>query len=162
MFVFRLWRAPAEEPHLVGPARLIGALPTDATTHRRRRPARVRGRRDLPVRGAVRRVARPPRRAGRHRHVPARAVGRAARVGGTRADRRRAVRVAAQHQRRARHAAVVEGEPVDAARRLAADRVRDLRRSPHRPAARLAAARGAVPHRRAVGVRDRGARRTGA
>ncbi len=27
-FVFRLWRAPAEEPHLVGPARLIGALPT--------------------------------------------------------------------------------------------------------------------------------------
>jgi cation:H+ antiporter len=31
-FVFRLWRAPAEEPHLVGPARLIGALPT---LHRR-------------------------------------------------------------------------------------------------------------------------------
>jgi cation:H+ antiporter len=28
VFVFRLWRAPAEEPHLVGPARLIGALPT--------------------------------------------------------------------------------------------------------------------------------------
>src|SRR5205823_2935649 len=28
MFVFRLWRAPSEEPHLVGPARLIGALPT--------------------------------------------------------------------------------------------------------------------------------------
>jgi cation:H+ antiporter len=27
VFVFRLWRAPAEEPHLVGPARLIGALP---------------------------------------------------------------------------------------------------------------------------------------
>jgi cation:H+ antiporter len=27
-FVFRLWRSPAEEPHLVGPARLIGALPT--------------------------------------------------------------------------------------------------------------------------------------
>ena len=27
-FVFRLWRAPAEEPHLVGPARLIGSLPT--------------------------------------------------------------------------------------------------------------------------------------
>lgn len=27
-FVFRLWRAPAEEPHLVGPARLIGELPT--------------------------------------------------------------------------------------------------------------------------------------
>jgi cation:H+ antiporter len=27
-FVFRLWGAPAEEPHLVGPARLIGALPT--------------------------------------------------------------------------------------------------------------------------------------
>lgn len=27
-FVFRLWRAPAEEPHLVGPARLIGTLPT--------------------------------------------------------------------------------------------------------------------------------------
>ena len=27
-FVFRLWRAPAEEPHLVGPARLIGDLPT--------------------------------------------------------------------------------------------------------------------------------------
>jgi cation:H+ antiporter len=27
-FVCRLWRAPAEEPHLVGPARLIGALPT--------------------------------------------------------------------------------------------------------------------------------------
>src|SRR3954462_3450371 len=26
-FVFRLWRAPAEEPHLVGPARLIGSLP---------------------------------------------------------------------------------------------------------------------------------------
>jgi cation:H+ antiporter len=26
-FVFRLWRAPAEEPHLVGPARLIGARP---------------------------------------------------------------------------------------------------------------------------------------
>ena len=24
VFVFRLWRAPAEEPHLVGPARLIG------------------------------------------------------------------------------------------------------------------------------------------
>ena len=28
MFVLRLWRAPSEEPHLVGPARLIGALPT--------------------------------------------------------------------------------------------------------------------------------------
>jgi cation:H+ antiporter len=28
MFVYRLWRAPSEEPHLVGPARLIGALPT--------------------------------------------------------------------------------------------------------------------------------------
>jgi cation:H+ antiporter len=27
-FVFRLWRAPADEPHLVGPARLIGVLPT--------------------------------------------------------------------------------------------------------------------------------------
>jgi cation:H+ antiporter len=27
-FVYRLWRAPSEEPHLVGPARLIGALPT--------------------------------------------------------------------------------------------------------------------------------------
>jgi cation:H+ antiporter len=27
-FVFRLWRAPAEEPHLVGPARLIGSLST--------------------------------------------------------------------------------------------------------------------------------------
>jgi cation:H+ antiporter len=27
-FVFRLWRAPAEVPHLVGPARLIGDLPT--------------------------------------------------------------------------------------------------------------------------------------
>jgi cation:H+ antiporter len=27
-FVFRLWRAPAEEPDLVGPARLIGELPT--------------------------------------------------------------------------------------------------------------------------------------
>jgi cation:H+ antiporter len=27
-FVVRLWRAPAEEPHLVGPARLIGSLPT--------------------------------------------------------------------------------------------------------------------------------------
>jgi cation:H+ antiporter len=27
-FVLRLWRAPAEEPHLVGPARLIGALST--------------------------------------------------------------------------------------------------------------------------------------
>src|ERR1700750_710389 len=27
-FVFRMWRAPAEEPHLVGPARLIGRLPT--------------------------------------------------------------------------------------------------------------------------------------
>ncbi len=26
-FVFRLWHAPAEEPHLVGPARLIGGLP---------------------------------------------------------------------------------------------------------------------------------------
>jgi cation:H+ antiporter len=26
-FVFRLWRSPAEEPHLVGPARLLGALP---------------------------------------------------------------------------------------------------------------------------------------
>ena len=32
-------------------------------------------------------------------------------------------------ERRTRHAAVVEGEPVDAARRLAADRVRDLRRA---------------------------------
>jgi cation:H+ antiporter len=28
MFVLRLWRAPSEEPHLVGPARLIGDLPT--------------------------------------------------------------------------------------------------------------------------------------
>jgi cation:H+ antiporter len=27
-FVLRLWRSPAEEPHLVGPARLIGSLPT--------------------------------------------------------------------------------------------------------------------------------------
>jgi cation:H+ antiporter len=26
-FVLRLWRAPAEEPHLVGPARLLGELP---------------------------------------------------------------------------------------------------------------------------------------
>jgi cation:H+ antiporter len=31
-FVFRLWRSPAEEPHLVGPAQLIGSL---ATTLRR-------------------------------------------------------------------------------------------------------------------------------
>jgi cation:H+ antiporter len=28
VFVFRIGRAPSEEPHLVGPARLIGALPT--------------------------------------------------------------------------------------------------------------------------------------
>ena len=42
---------------------------------------------------------------------------------------RRAVRVAAEHERRARHARVVEGQPVDAARRHAADRVRDRRRA---------------------------------
>jgi cation:H+ antiporter len=28
LFVVRIWRAPSEEPHLVGPARLIGRLPT--------------------------------------------------------------------------------------------------------------------------------------
>ena len=61
--------------------------------------------------------------------VPARAVARAARVGGARAARGRPVRVAAQHERGSRHAGVVEGEPVDAARRHAADRVRDRRRA---------------------------------
>ena len=28
LFVLRIWRAPSEEPHLVGPALLIGGLPT--------------------------------------------------------------------------------------------------------------------------------------
>ena len=157
MFVFRLWRAPSEEPHLVGPARLIGALPTPQRRTVVGAAARVRGGGDLPVRRAVRRIARAPRRAGRHQHVPPRAMGRAVGVGGPRAGRGRVVRVATQHERGTRHAAVVEGEPVDAARRFAPDRLRDLRRTPHRVAARFAATRGAVPHCGAVGVRDRGA-----
>ena len=63
-----------------------------------------------------------------------------------------------KHERRARDARLVEGQPVDAARRIAAPRVRDRRRRAQRPAARRAPARGAVPHRGAVGVRGRGAR----
>ena len=129
-----------------------------APPDRRRHPARVRRRRDLRLCRAVRRVARPPRRAGGHQHVPAGAVGRAAGVRGTGAHHRRDVRVAAPDQRRLRHVAVVEGQPVDAARGLASDRVRGLGRASHRSAPRLTPARGAVPHRGAVGVRDRSAR----
>ena len=50
----------------------------------------------------------------------------------------------------------LEGEPVDAARRHAADRVRDLVGRAPRAAARRAAARGAVPHGGAVGLRGGG------
>ena len=85
VFVFRLWRAPAEEPHLVGPARLIGALPT---TQRRIVVGVL-----LAYAAAVIFLCAEPfaeslvhlgEQAGIE-HLPARAVGRAARVGGARA-----------------------------------------------------------------------------
>ena len=77
-FVFRIARSPAEETAPGRAGRLIGSLPDGQRTHRRRHAPRV-GRGDLPLGRAVRRVARAPA-SSRDRHVPARAVGRAAGV----------------------------------------------------------------------------------
>ena len=52
-----------------------------------------------------------------------------------------------------RHARVLEGEPMDAAGRHPADRVRDRGRRPARPPGRRPPARGAVPHGGAVVLR---------
>ena len=137
-YMIRVARAPAEEPHLVGPSELIGSLPTRGATRRGRWVARVRRRRDPALRGGLRRVARRDGFGVRHLEVPARAVAGAARVRGAGAAHRRPVRVAAQHRGGTRRARVVEGQPVDAARRVAPDRVRDLVGDAPRPAARLA------------------------
>src|SRR5262249_53673524 len=129
LYGIRISKSPAEEPHLVGPARLVGQM-----SNGRRRVGGVL----LPAYSAVVILLRAAPvawavgggggRGGRREHVPARAVARAARVRSTRAHRRLPVRVAPEHERWSGHTRVVEGEPVDSARRIVADRVRDLRR----------------------------------
>ncbi len=153
VFVVRIARSPAEEPHLVGPAKLIATL----TPNRRRTVVGAlmiyAALAIFACRGAVRRVARAPWRASGYQHVPPRAVGRAARLGSAGAHRRRDVRVATPDECGLRHAAVLEGEPVDAARGLASDRVLDLRRPSVGTATRLTATRGAFPDRGPVRIR---------
>ena len=126
-YTIRVSRAPAEEPHLVGPARYIG---TFATAPRRITVVSIAVFAAAVIllfaehfAEALVLIGREPRR----QRVPARAVGGTARLGGARVADRRSVRLAAEHERRPRHARLVEGEPVDAAGRHAADRVRRSR-----------------------------------
>ena len=104
---------------------------------------------------------RPASAAGR-RPVHARAVGGAAGQRGARADRRVPVRVAAQGRDSLGHAAVEQGQPVDAAGGHDPDRVRALGRHDRRAAARHPAALRAAAHRRAVAVRGEHAGHPGA
>ncbi len=83
-YTVRISRAPAEEPHLVGPARLIGTFATRAAGGRRGH-VRIRRRRS-----SCSAPSRSPRRSSqtgrkvRDQRVPAGPVGRAARIGGAR------------------------------------------------------------------------------
>ena len=158
LYTIRIAGAPAEEPHLVGPARYLGTFAT-AGGGSGRCPLRLRGDGDPAGRRALRRGAGCDRSRPRHQRVPARAVARAAGIGGSGAARRRPVRLAAEHERGSRHAGVVQGEPVDAAGRHAAHRVRAGVGGHRRPAGRVAPTRRAAAHRRAVGVRRRHADR---
>ncbi len=109
-------------------AACIGTLAGSAATPRRRHPARVRGAGDLRVRGAVRRVARSPRasRPGIDTFLLVQWVAPLASeapeliIAGMFAWR-------LNTSAGLRHAALVEGQPVDAARRLTA---RSCSRSP--------------------------------
>ena len=121
-----------------GPARYLGTFATRGRRTTIVGDVRVRRRRDPAVRRALRRGAGRDRRGARDQRVPPGAVAGAARVGGARAAGRRPLRVAAEHERGPRHARLLEGEPVDAAGRHAADRVRDRGRRPPRAADRRA------------------------
>ena len=79
LYTIRVSRAPAEEPHLVGPARYVGTFTGGRRAHRDR-DVRLRRGRDPARRRALRRSARRERAAARDQRVPARPVARAARV----------------------------------------------------------------------------------
>ena len=100
LYTIRVSRAPAEEPHLVGPARYLG---TFGDTKRRAAiidDVRRGGRRDPAVRRVVRRGPRGHRRDLRGERVPVGAVDRAARLRGARAARGRPLRLAPELERR--------------------------------------------------------------
>ncbi len=155
LFVVRIWKAPSTEPHLVGPARLIGRLPV--TTRRV-----VVGGLLAYAAGVIFLCAAPFAESLVH-------LGEQAGIStfllvqwvAPLASEAPELLVAAlfawrlNTERGARHAALVEGQPMDAARGVAPDRVRDLRGPSERFAPRLTPAGGTVPHRGTVGVRDR-------
>ena len=158
LYTIRVSRAPAEEPHLVGPARL------------RRAPSRRWDGATTVISIAVfaaavillvaERFAEALVASGEALGVsefllvqwvaPLASEAPELLVAGS-------LRMAPQHQRRPGHAGQLQGEPVDAAGRHAADRVRDRVGRLPRAAARRGAARGAVPDGGAVVLRRRGA-----
>ena len=89
-YTWRISRAPAEEPHLVGPAAWLGTFSPRARHTDDRRPVRGGGRRHPALRRTLRRVAGRERRGRRHQRVPPRAVAGAARERGAGAAGRRA------------------------------------------------------------------------
>ena len=159
MYTIRVSKAPSEEPHLVGPARYLGTFSTRA-----RRTSIVLM---FVFAGAVillcaGRFAHALGRDGsrrRHQRVLPGAVARPAGVGGAGAADRGPLRVAAEHERGARDAGLVEGQPVDAAGRHAADRLLDRRRRPARVADRArSSARSCSSRRRSRSSRSRSCR----
>src|SRR5579883_3459622 len=142
-------RAHHTEPDLEGPASALAALPPG------RGHGALRGRRrhDLYGRRALCRRAHRHRAPLRDRGVPARAVARAARLGGAGVRGRRALRAQGRGGRRHRDHGVVEGEPVDAPRGRAARRVCALAREPPPDDPRCPPAGGDLPHVGPVGLR---------
>ena len=130
LYAIRISRAPAEEPHLVGPAELIGSLPEHATPRRGRVAARLRRRASSSC--APSRSPKSLVETGESFGIdtfllvqwlaPLASEAPELLVAGLFAWR-------LNTNGGARHARVVEGQPVDAARRLAADRVRHLGRA---------------------------------
>jgi hypothetical protein len=96
--------------------------PRDGSPSARDRHVRRGGGRDPVLGRAVRGCARAIRIPAGRGQLPPGAVARPARIRGAGVHRRRAVRAARQGRRGDRHVDRVEGEPVELARRLAADR----------------------------------------
>ena len=160
VYMIRIARAPAEEPHLVGPAQLIG----DAARRRSGGSSsaccsRTRPRVIFAVRRAVRGVAR------RHRRAVRRST-RSCSCSGSRRSRRKhpscsiAGLFAWRLNTNAGFGTLVSSKVNQWTLLVGSLPIVFAISVGHaaRPAARRAAARGAVPHRRAVGVRGRGAR----
>ena len=150
VYIYGVSRAHSEEPEFRRPRSLARRPAQGAAPRCERRAVRLRRGRHRRLRRALRRGPRRLRRRARHRRVPARAVARPARLRGARVPRRRNPRVPRPHHRRHGDAAVLEGQPVDAAARQPVDRLQPLRRHPRRPPARRPGAPGSLPHRRAV------------